>query len=110
MTADALHGLCASILERSGHYAEGRCGYFLLRLRRASRPRWRIGRIDGGNSGAMRTLFAQVFDRPMSEAHWQWKYAQGRGTAIGVWEDERLIAHYGGVGRDIVFFGPPPML
>jgi len=107
VTADALDGLCASILERSGHYAEGRCGYFLLRLRRASRPRWRIGRIDGGNSGAMRTLFAQVFDRPMSEAHWQWKYAQGRGTAIGVWEDERLIAHYGGVARDIVFFGQP---
>ena len=107
VTAETLAILSASNATYREKYADGRYGYFLLKLRRVSRPRWRIGRIDGHNSGAMRALFAEIFQHPMSEAHWQWKYGNDRGCAIGVWEGERLIAHYGGVARNIMYFGQP---
>jgi len=41
----------------------------------------------------------------MSPAHWHWKYAEGRGQAIGVWQDKELIAHYGGMTRTYCFLG-----
>jgi hypothetical protein len=88
-------------------YADGRYGYFLLKLRRHARPRWRLGRVDSHNAVEMRALFAQVFHHPMSEEHWRWKYGEGRGAAIGVWQDRQLIAHYGGVAMDIMYFGEP---
>ncbi len=107
LTTETLDELNAAIAANRQKYADGRYGYFLLKLRRASRPRWRVGRLDDHYAGAMRALFAEIFHHPMSEAHWRWKYGEGRGFAIGVWEGERLIAHYGGVARDIVFFGKP---
>lgn len=105
VTAEALAALNHATAARREHYADGRCGYFLLKLRRRARPRWRVGRVDGSNAGEMRALFAEIFHRPMSEAHWRWKYGEGRGSAVGVWEGERMIAHYGGVAREIMFFG-----
>jgi SAM-dependent methyltransferase len=107
VTAEALDALTAANAAYREKYADGRYGYFLLRLRRQTRPRWRVGRVGPDNAGAMRTLFAEVFQQAMSEEHWHWKYGNGRGYAIGVWEDERLIAHYGGVARKILFFGEP---
>jgi len=104
---EALDALNAVHAARRREYDEGRAGYFLLRLRRTARPRWRIGRIDADNAGAMRALFAEIFGHPMSDARWRWKYGEGRGAAVGVWEQERLVAHYGGVARDIIFFGEP---
>jgi hypothetical protein len=41
----------------------------------------------------------------MSEALWRWKYGNGRGLAVGVWEHQSLVAHYGGVSRAIMYFG-----
>ena len=107
VTAEALAALSASNATYRGKYADGRYGYFLLKLRRVSRPRWRVGRVDGRNSGAMRALFAEIFGHPMSEFHWRWKYGEEGCAAVGVWEGERLIAHYGGVARDIMYFGKP---
>lgn len=107
VTAETLATLSASNVTRREKYADGRCGYFLLKLRRASRPRWRIGRVEGRNAGTMRALFAEIFQHAMSETHWQWKYGNQRGNATGVWEGENLIAHYGGVARNIMYFGRP---
>lgn len=107
VSAEILAALSAANLAHREKYADGRCGYFLLKLRRLARPRWKVGRIDAGNAGEMRALFADTFHQPMSEAHWRWKYGEGRGAAVGVWEDGRLIAHYGGVARSIMFFGEP---
>jgi len=107
VSAEALAALSAANATRLEEYADGRCGYFLLKLRRTSRPRWRVGRIDARNAAQMRALFAEIFDHPMSEAHWRWKYGDHRSSAVGVWEGERLIAHYGGVARDILYFGQP---
>lgn len=105
VSAETLAALSAANVTYREKYADGRYGYFLLKLRRLARPRWRVGRIDASNAAEMRTLFAEIFRRPMSEAHWQWKYGEERGAAVGVWEGERLIAHYGGVARDIMYFG-----
>lgn len=107
VTEQALAALCAANAAYRGKYADGRYGYFLLKLRRLARPRWRVGRVDEAHCGDMRTLYAETFHHEMSVAHWQWKYGEGRGAAVGVWEHGRLIAHYGGVARDILFFGEP---
>lgn len=101
-------------------YADGRYGYFLLHLKRQQFPRWHLGRIAGGRDVEMRALFAEVFGHEMSAAHWQWKYGEGRGIGIGVWANvanvanadaasgkPRLVAHYGGMTRDILYFGQP---
>lgn len=107
VTAEALAALTAANVAYREKYADGRYGYFLLKLRRHARPRWRLGRIGSNNAVEMRALFAQVFHHQMSEKHWRWKYGEGRGTEIGVWEDGRLIGHYGGVAMDIIYFGKP---
>lgn len=54
---------------------------------------------------AVRRLFAEVFQKPMSEGLWRWKYAGGQGHGIGVWRGRELVAHYGGMGRDMLYFG-----
>ena len=45
-------------------------------------------------------LFQRVFGHPMSVAFQSWKYADGRGMATGMRDDQgRLVAHYGGTLR-----------
>jgi SAM-dependent methyltransferase len=105
VSMETLDALTAAHHLNRQKFADGRYGYFLIKLRRLSRPRWRIGRIDADSAGAMRALFAEIFGHPMSDARWRWKYGEGRGAAVGVWEEERLVAHYGGVARSIMFFG-----
>lgn len=110
-----LDALDASNRDYRAKYAAGHYGYFLIRLRRKERPRWRMGRISGERSAEMRALFAEVFGHEMSAAHWQWKYGGGRGLGIGVWSEQedvqsggrarRLVAHYGGTSREIMYFG-----
>ncbi len=112
-----LDALDASNAAYKTRYADGRYGYFLLRFRRASRPRWLPGRLGDAQQAEMRTLFGTVFGHEMSAAHWQWKYGDGRGLGIGVWQRSHgagatgtapaLVAHYGGVTREIVCFGQP---
>ena len=114
---DQLAALEASNTAYREKYVQRRYGYFLLRLRRNSRPRWQPGRIAGRGIDQMRALFAEVFGHEMSAAHWQWKYGDGRGLGVGVWQsvaddggivaDPPLIAHYGGMVRDIRYFGRP---
>lgn len=60
-----------------------------------------------GDAEAVRGLFAQVFHKPMSEALWRWKYASAQGHGIGVWKGGELLAHYGGMGRGMLYFGKP---
>lgn len=53
----------------------------------------------------MRALFQQVFAQDMSAALWQWKYGGAGGCATLVFEGERLVAHYGGMGRAVLWKG-----
>ena len=52
-------------------------------------------------------LFKAVFGQEMSEAHWHWKYGEGRGAGIVVHEDDELVAYFGGMERRILFKGLP---
>jgi Acetyltransferase (GNAT) domain len=52
-------------------------------------------------------LFAEVFQKPMTEQLWRWKYRNGTEPGFGVWRGDKLVAHYGGVGCDIVLDGKP---
>lgn len=67
---------------------------------------WHAVNLGTAESPEVRTLFAQVFGHPMSEALWQWKYADGRGLATGTRNaEDSLIAHYGGTVRTLVLDG-----
>lgn len=67
---------------------------------------WLVRPMQAADSAAMRALFETVFGAPLSAEHWAWKYAQGRGVGIGVWDRQgRMVAHYGGAVRDILDAG-----
>lgn len=65
----------------------------------------RLGEINADNAVEMRQLFERIFHKPMSEQFWRWKYRADCGHALGVWQDNELVAHYGGIGADIVMDG-----
>ena len=72
----------------------------------SARSRWRIAPLEFQHRSAMQALFARVFGHPMSDALWQWKYGNGRGHAIGVWNEHgQLIAHYAGFRRAVLNAG-----
>jgi hypothetical protein len=71
----------------------------------SSKSELRLGDIDASNAAEMRSMFERIFAKPMSEAFWRWKYRADRGHALGVWQGDRLVAHYGGIGADIVMDG-----
>lgn len=63
--------------------------------------------IAPADGPAVRALFQAVFDQPMSEALWHWKYQLGENRCVGVFHDGELIAHYGTIGAAISYFGQP---
>jgi hypothetical protein len=67
----------------------------------AARTDWRSEGLGIGHAAAVCALFDQVFEHPMSDALWHWKYAGGRGSASGLWQGDQLIAHYGGMHRTL---------
>ena len=90
-------------------YKDGRFGYFLFDLRRSAVLPRRLGEITPTDQPAVNELFEAVFKQSMSSEMWNWKYGEGRGRAIGLWEDGRLIAHYGGISRCIQVSGTQQM-
>lgn len=69
---------------------------------------WHAVELGAAQVDEIRTLFAQVFGHPMSEALWRWKYDGGRGRATGTrGDDGSLLAHYGGTARTLVCAGEP---
>lgn len=67
---------------------------------------WYAVNLGPAESPEVRALFAQVFGSSMSDALWQWKYADGRGQATGTRDHEgKLIAHYGGTARTLLWDG-----
>lgn len=80
----------------------------MLVLTREERPgRWRVTYQEPGRFGQVRELFEQVFGHPMSDALWYWKYGQGRGQGALVLRDDRVVAHYGGLTRQVLYRGRP---
>lgn len=54
-----------------------------------------------------RGLFERSFDTGFNVALWQWKYGDGRGHSVVACKNGEAVAHYGGISRDIVYFGQP---
>jgi|CXWL01.1.fsa_nt_gi SAM-dependent methyltransferase len=86
-------------------YASGHYGYALLHFKKKITPRWRLRVLEENQVPEMFSLFKKTFHHSMTPATWQWKYGSNSGRGIGVWQENRLIAHYGGIQRDILLFG-----
>lgn len=52
-------------------------------------------------------LFERSFDTGFDAALWQWKYGDGRGHSVVAYKGGEAVAHYGGISRDILYFGNP---
>jgi hypothetical protein len=93
-------------LERSRSlYQRGCSGYALLRLQREASPRVHPVSVGAAQQPEMSRCFREVFGSEMSAAEWQWKYGDGRGTAVGLRLDGQLRAHYGSMLRPVSFDG-----
>jgi hypothetical protein len=88
-------------------YVSGHYGYAMLHFRKKRSPKWRLGILEKKQVPDMLNLFKKTFSHDMSVATWEWKYDLNSGREIGIWRDNRLIAHYGGLSRKISFFGQP---
>ena len=66
---------------------------------------WSISDAGEQDKAQIKALFAEVFEQPMSEELWQWKYGDGRGVAVVAKRDDQVIAHYGGIVREVCFQG-----
>jgi len=102
---EQIDSLNASNREYQSDYAHDRHGYFLLSFRRREAFRWRLGWIGERHLPQVQSLFREVFGQDLSPALWAWKYGPGKGEALGVWRENKLVAHYGGLPRDIHLFG-----
>ncbi|MBL0011364.1 MAG: GNAT family N-acetyltransferase [Nitrosomonas sp.] len=88
-------------------YASGHYGYALLHFRKKTAPKWRLQILEKNQVPEMFDLFKKTFHHDITPTTWQWKYGSNSGCEIGIWRENKLIAHYGGVSRKILFFGQP---
>ena len=98
---EAIDALLQSTRHYQRQYAEGVFGYRVLRLRRRARPALRMAAVGAADADAVRALFERVFGHAMSAAEWHWKYGDGRGRCVGLWQGGTLVAHYGSASRAV---------
>lgn len=82
-------------------------GSFARAFRKSGTPRWQLRHMRPGDFAEIAELFQVVFEHPMSREMWEWKYANGHGNAVLASRDGVLVAHYGGMYRDILLCGQP---
>ncbi|MES2949235.1 MAG: GNAT family N-acetyltransferase [Pseudomonadota bacterium] len=82
-------------------------GTFVRALRKKEAPRWRLGHLRQSDYPETAVLFQEVFGHPLSPELWAWKYANGGGNAVLARRDGVLVAHYGGMYRDVMLCGKP---
>ncbi len=81
---------------------------FVRILRKAEiAPRWMLRHVRPQDAPSIAELFLEVFGHPISPALWEWKYGRGRGNAVTASRQGAVVAHYGGMYRDILLFGKP---
>lgn len=107
LTAEQLTKLDDSNQIRRKLYARQHYGYALIHLRKKTIPQWRLRTMEKTHAPEMLSLFKKTFHQEMTQAFWKWKYGSNSAHALSVWEDHQLIAHYGGVSRQILYFGQP---
>lgn len=109
LSTEQLQQLDESNRNHRNQYASGHHGYALLHFRKKSLPKWRLQLLGKNHTPAMLGLFKDTFHHDMTPAAWQWKYGDNLSHQVGAWLGDKLIAHYGGVGRKILLFGQPQM-
>jgi hypothetical protein len=101
---------CGFQLQQSSEISQNSANHHLVASEwiKTDSPRWKIERVTPEERDSIIALFNQVFKpNQMSAAFWEWKYGQGRGLGILAWHHHRLVAHYGGILREIRYFGQP---
>jgi hypothetical protein len=93
--------------ESTAELTNGRDGAFTRLFRKTTRPRWQIRHVRPVDFEEIATLFHEVFGQTLSSDLWSWKYADGRGNAVVAARNGALIAHYGGMYRDVMLCGEP---
>ncbi|KPA11502.1 Glycosyl transferase, group 1 domain protein [Candidatus Magnetomorum sp. HK-1] len=88
-------------------YQNGCYGYVMLSLKKEKPPQWRISGLYEKDASAMRELFNTVFGHEITHKFWEWKYANNRGRSVIACHNNKAVAHYGGLTRDIFFKGKP---
>lgn len=99
----------AALMTRAAGLRDGRRRGEAFWFERAAPPPFALVAVDAARADAMRELFAAVFRHPMSEAHWRWKYERGGGHAVALEQAGALVAHYGGLTRELRVFGEPAL-
>lgn len=109
--AMAIAGRCGfAVQATAGDHEIAACeeaGSFVRILRKSGQPRWRIGHVTEADFAEVAQLFQVVFAHPLSPELWAWKYADGRGNAVIASRGGEVIAHYGGMYRDVLIQGSP---
>lgn len=80
---------------------------FVRVFRKAAVPRWQVRHVRTTDFDEIATLFQEVFGHPISRELWSWKYANGHGNGVVAARHGALIAHYGGMYRDVMLCGKP---
>ena len=80
---------------------------FVRVFRKAAVPRWQVRHVRPTDFDEIATLFQEVFGHPISRELWTWKYANGHGNGVVAARHGTLIAHYGGMYRDVMLCGKP---
>ena len=71
----------------------------------SSFSKWCVAPAGEGDSREIQALFHKVFGHRMDQEYWHWKYGDGRGMAWLAKRKDKLVAHYGGIERDIYYKG-----
>ncbi|MFN3594966.1 MAG: GNAT family N-acetyltransferase [Thiobacillaceae bacterium] len=69
-----------------------------------------LAEVEAGHAPQVEALFAQAFGAPPPPGWYQWKYGRDglQGRAVGLWDESgRLIAHYAGFPRPLLWYGRP---
>ena len=80
---------------------------FVRAFRKTISPRWQLRHLRPQDYAEVAVLFQEVFGHPLSRELWEWKYANGHGNAVLASRDGVLVAHYGGMYREILLCGKP---
>ena len=80
---------------------------FVLTYSKSKSPRWKLSHVTEQDFEAVADLFQSVFGHPLRRELWNWKYANGKGNAIVARSHGDVVAHYGGIYRDVLRQGEP---
>jgi len=107
LTEAVLQNLLQALRQYQQKYRAGLYGYVLLTWQKQGTPRWRVRAVTASQQDQVRQLFSQVFQQELSAEMWAWKYGNGHGMATAAWQDHEMVAHYGGLVRELLYFGSP---